>query len=249
MRKADRFWDFIFPSNIYCICCGSIIDHTRPYALCDSCVEKFHWVGKKTCEKCGKILDNESVHTLCFDCREIDHLFIKGYTCAGYGLYERIMMMDYKYHDRAWIGRKIGDILADRMQHIAFHPDLVVPVPIHRAREQKRGYNQAALMAGRFASRMQLKFDDKVLIRSKNTVPMRNLNVAERAANVGDAFEIKEDRDIAIVQKNILLVDDIFTTGSTADSCTNTLLKGGAKAVWLLTFACGSNVVPFNRLQ
>ena len=249
MEILEKFWEFIFPSNIYCICCNSIIDRTRPYALCDRCIQKFHWTGKKTCQKCGKILEEGYVHDWCIDCRTMDHLFIKGFTCTRYGLYERVLMMDYKYHDKAWIGRKVGDILADRMQGEAFLPDLVVPVPIHKDREAKRGYNQVELMARQYARLAELTLDCRMLIRTKDTLPMRNLGVSERIANVQDAFSIRKGWEAKPAGKTILLIDDIYTTGSTADSCTQTLLQGGAKEVWLLTFAGGSNVIPSNSLQ
>ena len=249
MGRLEYFWEFVFPSNIYCICCGSVIDRSRPYALCDKCVQKFHWMGKKTCTKCGKILEDEYAHDDCVDCRDMSHQFVKGFTCARYGLYERVMMMDYKYHDKAWIGRKIGDILADRMQIEGFRPDLVVPVPIHKNREEKRGYNQAELMAKQYASLSQLQLQTRILFRSKDTLPMRNLGTTQRIANVCDAFSIRKGSEAILSGKIILLIDDIYTTGSTVDSCTKTLLEGGAKEVWLLTFAAGSNVIPLNRLQ
>lgn len=78
---------------------------------------------------------------------------------------------------------------------------------------------------------------------------MRNLGVTERIANVQDAFSIINGSEDVLSGSTILLIDDIYTTGSTADSCTQTLLKGGAKEVWLLTFASGSNVIPSNSLQ
>jgi ComF family protein len=179
----------------------------------------------------------------------MEHQFIKGFTCARYGLYERVLMMDYKYHDKAWIGRKVGDVLADRMQSESFRPDLVVSVPIHKDREAKRGYNQVELMAGQYARLAELTVDSRMLIRTKNTLPMRNLGVSERIDNVRDAFSIRRGRESILAGKIILLIDDIYTTGSTADSCTQTLLQGGAKEVWLLTFASGSNVIPSNSLQ
>jgi competence protein ComFC len=249
MERLEKFWEFLFPSNIYCICCDSVIDKTRLYALCDRCVRKFHWMGKKTCVKCGKILEEGYAHDRCIDCRNMDHQFVKGFTCTRYGLYERVLMMDYKYHDKAWIGRKVGDILADRMMGESFCPDLVVPVPIHKERAAKRGYNQVELMARRYAALTKLPLDNRLLIRTKNTLPMRNLGVSERIDNVRDAFALRKGSEVILAGKTILLIDDIYTTGSTADSCTQTLLQGGAKEVWLLTFASGSNVIPLNSLQ
>jgi competence protein ComFC len=78
---------------------------------------------------------------------------------------------------------------------------------------------------------------------------MRNLGVTERIANVRDVFSIRKGYETILNGKTILLIDDIYTTGSTADSCTQILLEGGAREVWLLTFASGSNVVLSNRLQ
>jgi len=206
-------------------------------------------MGKKTCQKCGKILEEGYLHDWCVDCRAMDHQFVKGFTCTRYGLYERVLMMDYKYHDKAWIGRKVGDMLADRMQIESFRPDLVVPVPIHKSRETKRGYNQAELMARQYAKLAKLPIESRILIRTKDTLPMRNLGISQRIANVQDAFSIRKGGEAILAGKTILLIDDIYTTGSTADSCTQTLLAGGAKEVWLLTFASGSNVIPSNSLQ
>ncbi|MEG0661966.1 MAG: double zinc ribbon domain-containing protein, partial [Anaerovoracaceae bacterium] len=131
----------IFPPSIYCIACGSVIDKTRHYALCDACIEKFHWVRESTCEKCGKRLNVEYQHTLCYDCRDLIHDFDQGYTCTQYGLYERVVMMDYKYSDKSYIGKILGDILADRMEGEPLNIDLVIPVPIHKSRGKSRGYN------------------------------------------------------------------------------------------------------------
>jgi len=104
-------------------------------------------------------------------------------------------------------------------------------------------------MARQYAKRAGLQLDHQVLIRNKNTLPMRNLGVTERIANVAEAFSIRKGCGRVLEGKTILLIDDIYTTGSTADSCTRTLLDGGAKEVWLLTFASGSNVIPSNSLQ
>jgi predicted amidophosphoribosyltransferase len=104
-------------------------------------------------------------------------------------------------------------------------------------------------MARQYARRAELILESRMLIRTKDTLPMRNLGVSERIANVRDAFSIRTGWEDMLVGKTILLIDDIYTTGSTVDSCTQTLLKGGAKEVWLLTFAGGSNVIPSNSLQ
>lgn len=234
----------LFPSNIYCISCGSLIDRTRRYALCDQCIEHFHWLGKKTCGKCGKILAETYRHALCYDCRQYSHIFDRGYTCVTYGFYERDLMMDYKYRGKAYIGKKLGDILYDRISLEGLTVDYIVPVPMYKKKEQKRGYNQAALMAKRLGRRMETPYVKGMLVRQRDTKPMRGLNPAQRFENLQDAFAISPNNSYNIEGKRILLIDDIYTTGSTADACADALRKGGVGQVFVLSFAAGGNRRP-----
>lgn len=244
-RAIEKGMELLFPSNIYCISCGSIIDQTRRYALCDHCIEKFHWVGEKTCARCGKVLQAEYRHELCYDCRLYGHDFDRGYTCTLYGTYERNLMMDYKYRGKSHIGRKLGDMLYDRMS-LEEEPDMdfVVPVPIHEKKRRERGYNQAEVMAHRLAQRMQLPCLSHLLVRCRQTAPMRGLNPVQRQENLLGAFAISPKNRYNVSGKTILVVDDIYTTGSTADACSRILKQAGAGKVLVLSFAAGANVPP-----
>lgn len=240
----EKALDALFPSNIYCISCGNLIDRSRPYAICDHCAEKFHWLGKNTCAKCGKIVSKDYKHDLCYDCRQFDHIFEKGYTCVEYGLYERGLMMDYKYKGKAYIGRKLGDILYDRISLEALTIDFIVPVPMYKKKEQKRGYNQAALMAKQLGRRMGVPCIQELLVRTRDTIPMKGLGSLERQENLRGAFDISAVKQYDIKKKNILLIDDIYTTGSTADACSDVLCRAGAADIFLLSFAAGANRRP-----
>lgn len=240
----DSCLEVIFPSNIYCICCGSMIDNTRPYALCDHCVRKFHWNNGKTCAKCGKALQDNYYGKLCYDCMMYNHYFTKGYSCLTYGLYEREVIMDYKYNGKGYIGRKFGDILYDRMSCEDITPDVIIPVPISAGRMKKRGYNQAALMAKRLAHLWNVRYDETSLIRSRETELLRSLNPAERQTMLEGAFDVTTRGKHRLKDKEILLVDDIYTTGTTLDSCSKTLLDNGAAEVYVLTLASGGNRMP-----
>jgi len=127
-----------------------------------------------------------------------------------------------------------------KKEEIIWH--MVIPVPVHPSREKKRGYNQSELLAKYFAKKADIPFDGSILIRNKNTEPMKALDLAERRSNVKNAFCIKKGREKDIIDKEILLVDDIFTTGSTLDSCSLELIRKGASAVDVLTFAAGGNL-------
>jgi len=244
MGFIEKGLEILYPSNIHCLFCGSAIDNTRPYALCDTCMEKFHWLGDKTCGKCGKLLPDDYRHDLCYDCRAFPRAFEKGYTCVQYGLYERGLMMDYKYRGKSYIGRKLGDILYDRMALENFHADYIVPVPMHEKKQQKRGYNQAAIMAKRLARRMEAVYIGNLLARCRETKPMKGLGSFERQENLRGAFAVQRGNRYAITGKDILLVDDIYTTGSTMDQCSKILLEAGANQVFALSFAAGANLPP-----
>lgn len=244
MGVLEKVLEMIFPSNIYCISCGSIIDNSRDYALCDSCMESFHWVGEKTCSKCGKILQDNYRHALCHDCRTFERQFDKGFTCVQYGLLERGLLMDYKYRGKSYIGRKLGDIMYDRMSIEDVEADLIVPVPMFSRNQNKRGYNQAEVMAKRFASRRGMVCASELLERTKETVPMKGLGSLERYENLKNAFAVSGKNQYTITGKRILLIDDIFTTGSTLDACSSVLKEAGAAEVYVLTFACGANIPP-----
>lgn len=232
----------LFPGNIYCVCCGAVIDDTRPYSLCDKCRERFGWVVGRTCEKCGKPLEDTWRHDVCTDCREREHAFDRGFTCLSYGVYEKRLIAEYKYLRKKYIARVIAEIMYDRMQCEDIRYDLVTAVPVHRSRLRKRGFDQAALAASMFAKLAGAPYEG-TLVRVKQTAAMKTLNAEERKANISGAFGAAPGAGALVSGKDILLVDDIYTTGSTVDVCSEVLKKEGARAVYVLTLASGGNMI------
>lgn len=248
MRKllsslAEGFLDLIYPANIYCISCGNLIDDSRPYALCDSCIRMIKWANGRTCSRCGKILQDGYGPELCTDCLEGEHVFAKGFACAEYGQVERHLLHQFKYKDRAYIGRKLAEIMYDRIQAESLSPDLVIPVPMFVGKQRQRGYNQAAILAACLAKRMGCVYDGRLLARKTETEAMSRLSAEERRRNIQHAFTIPTKKEGIIKGKEILLVDDIYTTGSTADACASVLLAAGAEKVLVFTFASGANLM------
>lgn len=232
----------VFPSNIYCICCNNLIDKTRPYSLCDKCVRNLRWANSKTCEKCGKILSEEYDEAKCHDCLENEHIFEKGFSCVEYGMYEKIMLKDFKYHSKPYFADKLAAIMHDRIQSEELTINLIIPVPMNKVKERKRGYNQAKLLAKGIAKRMDISYNDKIIFRERKTKPMNNLTPYERRENVKGAFTLAEGNSKIVEGQTILLVDDIYTTGSTLDECSKILLEKGAKTVYTICFATGANI-------
>ena len=227
---------------------------------------------QRICVKCGKALPATYRGEICYDCMNHVHYFEKGFSCLTYGLHERELMMDLKYNGKSYIAAKMGEILFDRMKwELAdfagdgLKIDVVVPVPLSSGRLRKRGYNQSELMARYFlrawnrelakapdgARPLQKetpvrapRLDSKILYRARETQMLRGLDPAERALALNGAFEVKSTKTEILEGKNILLIDDIYTTGATADACSKALLEAGAGRVYLLSLASGGNRRP-----
>jgi len=134
-----------------------------------------------------------------------------------------------KYADRVSLARPLGDILKECLQKEKFQGDVVVPVPLHRSRERIRGFNQAELIA----LRTGLPVASRILRRRKNTPSQTGLTRSERKRNLAGAFEVRDE----VAGRQIILVDDVYTTGSTMNEIARTLKRAGAGRVEVLTVA------------
>ncbi len=256
--------DLIYPPGLYCISCGKITDDSRTYGLCNDCMAAAGWNTGRRCEKCDKPLSANDRGPLCFSCRDMgsdgrSRAFDKGYVCAHYGSVEQAVIFAFKYGSRSDIGDKIGEILYDRMiselgpDELAGMYDLVIPVPIYREKKKKRGYNHAAIMAESFSKRAGICCESDLLIRNRETKPMKGLGSEERRANIAGAFEIRERKSEMVSGSRILLIDDIFTTGATINEIARILKasridkeggkKTGAARVDFLAYAAAADII------
>ena len=133
-----------------------------------------------------------------------------------------------KYKDRVSLAKPLGDILKQYRERERFTGNLVVPVPLHRRRELERGFNQAELIA----SRLGLPSNSQLLRRRKNTPSQTGLTRSERKRNLAGAFEVSSR-----ISGSIVVVDDVYTTGSTMNEIARTLKRAGAERVEVLTVA------------
>jgi ComF family protein len=142
-----------------------------------------------------------------------------------------------KYKDKkeigGYLGRLLGSSLQDGLNKIEqpLPIDLVIPVPLHKAKKAKRGYNQSMLIAAGISDILGIPASDEVLVRTRNTESQTNKTRAERVANMRDAFELRE----AVTGKHILLCDDVLTTGATLEACALALLKDKTVKISLAT--------------
>ncbi|MDR2770805.1 MAG: double zinc ribbon domain-containing protein [Clostridiales Family XIII bacterium] len=245
-KTAKAALDLLYPPSIYCIACGNLIDASRPYALCDACRERFGWANDRTCDKCGKPLRDAGARTLCANCADGGQLFEKGCVCVEYADC-RELLYGFKYGGRTYYGAHIARVMHDRLlweAHAHGAPpqiDLLLPVPMYGKKERKRGYNQADVAGRQLARLIALPYDRTLLERTRSTRVMSSLSAEERGANVQGAFALARGREEAVRGLRVMLVDDIFTTGSTIDACAETLLSAGAVSVRFIVFAAGAD--------
>ena len=231
----------IYPPDIYCLSCGKPMDPGHVYSLCEDCLNEITWANRNTCRICGKPLENWYPAKLCSECVVSPGPFERGVTCFLYRGGARNMIKDLKYHGKQYNARIFGRILADKITYEKLDFDVCTPVPMYGKKEYERGYNQAELIARFTAENLQKPFAPYVLVRTRETVPMNSLTGPERKKNIQGAFTVPEDQRQWIFRRTVLLVDDIYTTGSTMKECSKELLKAGAEHVFIASLASGRN--------
>jgi ComF family protein len=162
------------------------------------------------------------------------HLFDFARSALLFSRTLREIIHHLKYSDRVSLANPLGDILRECLQREAFSGDLIVPVPLHRSRERERGFNQAELIAARLGRPVA----NRLLRRCKNTPSQTGLSRNERKRNLAGAFEVRGE-----VKGTVIVVDDVYTTGSTMNEVARTLKRAGAERVEVLTVARVANEI------
>ena len=236
IRKIPVFlMQTVFPAR--CPFCDEIV---IPYGekICSDCIKKIKYVTPPWCMKCGKKMNEEG--DLCNECISKEHFFDR-----GRALYEYDSIVDgiykFKYAGRKEYARVYGEEMAKYLGEFvkSCNADLIIPIPLHKSRQKKRGYNQASLIARCLSDMVGIPVREDILIRSKNTIPLKKLNRYERQNNLKKAFNIGKN-DVKL--KTIILIDDIFTTGSTIDEASRVLKSAGADKIYFITLSCGASV-------
>jgi ComF family protein len=178
------------------------------------------------CTKCGAPFT--AIEGLCGRCRKGEYAFDFARSALLFTRPLREIIHHLKYSDRPSLANPLGDMLKDCLQRESFTGDLIVPVPLHRSRQRRRGYNQAELIARRLGRPVA-----KGLIRRRKDTPSQTgLSRAERRQNLAAAFEVRAE-----VKATVIVVDDVYTTGATMNEIAKTLKRAGAERVEVLTVA------------
>ena len=149
----------------------------------------------------------------------------------------RQIIHEFKYEDKFIIGKylgiKVSELLREKI--VNWKADIITEVPLHSLRKAERGYNQAEIIAMEIGKRIGIKFNGNILKRIKFTETQTKLNLTDRRENIKDAFKLKKQK--LVKNKNIILVDDVITTGATISECAKVLKDNGAKNIYALSVA------------
>ena len=150
------------------------------------------------------------------------------------------MLLDYKFNEKPYIYETFVTFIKNNSKACRKIKkyDIIIPVPISKKRKKQRGYNQSSLFARELAKELQIKYLENMLIKTKNNVPQSTLDQANRGENVKGVYELsKMNVKNDFIAQNILIIDDIFTTGSTLNECSKILKNIGTKNIGVLTIA------------
>lgn len=237
--------DLVFPN--LCSSCGS--PQSDDNALCETCLNDINLIAELPgCASCGvpfgyfkskespgnEDSEGRGNSHLCAKCVKGRYCFKRARSIAFYDGPVREMIHGFKYEGKLNLGEVLSDILIKHFPGDVEGFDLVVPVPLYISKLRKRGYNQSAVLAANFARSADVAVDLHALRKIRDTRPQFEIkDEAVRRSNVRGAFVVREKNSFA--RSSVLLIDDVFTTGSTSDECAKTLMKSGAFQVQVLT--------------
>ena len=212
--------DLFFPQ--WCIGCGREGDY-----ICRSCRQLLSPITPPVCPRCGR---PQAGGTLCPGCvnwqAEIDGI-------RSPFIFDGVMRQaihELKYRNLRALAAPLAKLLHDYLIANLVPGEVLVPVPLHRKRWRERGYNQSSLLARELGRLTGLPVVDDCLVRQQHTPPQaRSANVSERQSNVAGAFTCRDGR---LRGKQVLLIDDVFTSGATLNACAGALKSAGAASVW-----------------
>jgi len=232
------FWqkglDFLLPP--LCFSCRAPVEVQG--GLCARCWSGLRFITKPYCTSCGFPFAHEMPAGLvCGSCHSYPPVFARARAAVGYDIGSRPVILSFKHGERTeglatlagWLKNAGGDLLEEC--------DVIIPVPLHPRRLFKRRFNQSALLARALGETTGKAVDVFSLKRKKNTRSQGGLNARQRRQNVRAAFMVPRDKRPAIKGQRVLLIDDVMTTGATAENCTRALNAAGAEKVLVLTLA------------
>lgn len=235
-EKLNKFGkylqDIVFPRNIKCIFCGEELNNKSTFSTCENCWQTLPFI-TNPCAKCGGNL-NEEDESVCKMCKTYNHNFVQAFSVFEYRDNVLNLIHKIKYKQKQVLIKPLVNFLADKFMSENLQIDYITYVPMFPTKEKERGFNQAKILAEEFSSLVNIPCLD-LCVKTINHPSQTHLTYKERQQNVKDTFQINKELKNLIKNKNILIVDDILTTGATSNELSKTILAANAKCCYVLT--------------
>jgi ComF family protein len=226
--------DLLMPNQ--CLACGRPV--AEPASLCAGCFGGLRHIEEPVCEALGTPLPyDQGPGALSAAALAAPPVWNRARAAVAFDDVSKILVHHLKYRDRQEAGLVMARMMARAGRRLIEEADLIVPVPLYRLRLWQRRFNQAAFLARELARHSGLAWRGDLLLRRRATPAQVGLDAEERRRNVRNAFALKPGQAHSVTGKSILLIDDVRTTGATAEACTRVLAGAGAARVDVLTFA------------
>jgi len=229
------FSDFVFPPH--CHVCRSFIPEAGRLHICNSCRDTVQLISSPHCTVCAVPFHCVGHNHPCGSCSKESPAFDAARAAFVYDGPGRELIHNFKYEFKTHLRRPLALYVVEVLsEFVSTHrPDVIIPVPLHSRRLRTRGFNQAVLIGEVLASEWGISMERSSMLRTRWTEPQINLAASQRRDNVKGAFAIKKPGSVK--GKRILLLDDVYTTGSTVEECSKVLKKGGADEIIVITVA------------
>lgn len=221
-----------------CLCCDAPVGGQGQ--LCSSCFSAVHFITDPCCASCGRPFSHAGegdAKGLCPGCHAARPAWGQARAAMVYDAHSKGMVLALKHGDRPELANALGAMMARAGAAMLRRVDLLVPVPLHPARLRARRYNQAALLARAVGRSSGTAVQVDALVRLHATQPLGELSAEDRAATVAGVFAARRGAGARLAGLRVALVDDVLTSGATAEACTLALLHAGVAAVDVLVAA------------
>ncbi|MEG1509824.1 MAG: ComF family protein [Clostridia bacterium] len=242
LKIFEKLFNTLFVDKYNCLICGAEIK-PNDFCMCDKCKNAMPY-NVVYCNKCGCYNNNESEY--CLYCQNNIRHFTMARSPFVYKDGAKKLVINLKFYNQKFLAKYMAKSMANCYFSNNFNCNLIVPVPLSIQRKKVRGYNQAEELAKHISKILNLHLETTNLVKIKNNTPQSSLSAFERKENVAGAYKVLDKKPFE--GKTILLVDDVFTTGTTCDEICQTLLKAGAKEVFILTFVSAKYELPLEKI-
>lgn len=234
--------DTIFP--VCCPVCGDVVV-PKGRRICGECRRRLPYLSGPLCFKCGQPVSDDTAE-YCETCKNGERSFERGVAVFEYDELLRRMIGDFKFRGHKDYAYFFADELKIRFSRMlsGLGIQALVPVPVHPSKKKFRGYNQSEILCELLSNPLDLPIY-KALTRMKKTEPQKGLDPASRRKNLTDALSFVEPKEFLEANykpERVVLVDDIFTTGATAEACSDVLKANGVREVYLLNISIVNNI-------